>query len=132
MRKLLLCSLLIALLSACSPSDKDKALGTLERDRVTFSATANEIIRQLPIREGTAVSAGDVLVKLDTKSQQARLAHAIAEQAKATAYLLKLTNGERPEDIAAAQARVVHAQAQLTEAQKKTRPWLAAIPPARN
>ncbi|WP_406734803.1 HlyD family efflux transporter periplasmic adaptor subunit [Vibrio scophthalmi] len=118
MQKIFVSVLFISLLSACSPIDKDKALGTLERDRVTLTATANEIIRQLPIREGTAVTAGDVLVQLDTKSQQAVLAHAIAEQAKAAAYLLKLTNGERPEDIAAAQARVVRAQAQLTEAQK--------------
>ncbi|EGU48470.1 membrane-fusion protein [Vibrio ichthyoenteri ATCC 700023] len=118
MHKLFTSVLFISLLSACSPSDKDKALGTLERDRVTLTATANEIIRELPIREGTPVIAGDVLVQLDTKSQQAVLAHAIAEQAKAAAYLLKLTNGERPEDIASAQARVVRAQAQLTEAQK--------------
>jgi len=106
------------MLTACSPIEKQKALGTLERDRVTFSATANEIIRQLPVKEGSLVKQGDVLVRLDTKNQQALLAHAIAEQAKADAYLLKLTNGERPEDIAAAQARVVRSQAQLTEAQK--------------
>lgn len=118
MQKLFTSVLFISLLSACSPSDKDKALGTLERDRVTLTATANEIIRQQPIKEGTKVVAGDVLVQLDTKNQQAVLAHAIAEQAKAAAYLLKLTNGERPEDIAAAQARVVRSQAQLTEAQK--------------
>ncbi|MDF4701982.1 hypothetical protein P3528_25060, partial [Vibrio parahaemolyticus] len=55
---------------------------------------------------------------LDTKNQEAVLAHAVAEQAKADAYLLKLTNGERPEDIAAAQARVARAEAQLVEAQK--------------
>ncbi|KII76251.1 HlyD family secretion protein [Vibrio renipiscarius] len=118
MRKILLTSLILALITACSPSDKDKALGTLERERVTFSATANEIIRELPIKEGSLVKIGDVLVKLDNKSQQAMLAHAIAEQAKSAAYLLKLTNGERPEDIAAAQAHVVRSQAQLTEAQK--------------
>ncbi len=64
------------------------------------------------------VSEGEVLVQLDTKNQQAVLAHAVAEQAKAGAYLLKLTNGERPEDIAAASARVARAEAQLTEAQK--------------
>ncbi|WP_114765527.1 HlyD family secretion protein [Vibrio rhodolitus] len=118
MKKLLLSALLLITLNACTPIEKEKALGTLERDRVTFSATANEIIRELPVKEGSMVNEGDVLVKLDTKNQQALLAHAIAEQAKADAYLLKLTNGERPEDIAAAQARVVRSQAQLTEAQK--------------
>ncbi|MGF1910058.1 HlyD family efflux transporter periplasmic adaptor subunit [Vibrio kasasachensis] len=118
MKRILFGTLLITMVTACSPIEKQKALGTLERDRVTFSATANEIIRALPIREGSMVQQGDILVFLDNKNQQARLAHAIAEQAKASAYLLKLTNGERPEDIAAAQARVVLTQAQLTEAQK--------------
>ncbi len=118
MKKLLLIPLLLLALPACNPIEKQRALGTLERDRVTFSATANEIIRELPVKEGSLVVEGDVLVRLDSKNQQSLLAHAIAEKAKASAYLLKLTNGERPEDIAAAQARVVRSQAQLTEAQK--------------
>ena len=109
---------LIFTLLGCQSEEQNKALGTLERDRITFSATASEIIRELPIREGSLVTTGDVLVKLDTKRQEAILAHAIAEQAKATAYLLRLTNGERPEDIAAAQAKVDMAQARLTEAQQ--------------
>ncbi|SNX50007.1 HlyD family secretion protein [Vibrio thalassae] len=72
-------------LVGCQSDDNGKALSTLERDRVTFSATANEIIRDLPIREGSMVKTGDVLVRLDTKRQEAILAHAIAEEAKASA-----------------------------------------------
>ena len=109
------------LLAGCLKDSPSQALGTLERDRVTFSATANEIIRELPVKEGSTVQQGDVLVRLDSKNQQAILAHAIAEQSKAEAYLLRLTNGERPEDIAAAQAKVARAQAQLTEADKNYR-----------
>ncbi|MGV2987890.1 HlyD family secretion protein [Vibrio sp. E150_011] len=109
--------LALALLG-CQDEEHSKALGTLERDRITFSATGSEIIRALPIREGSTVNTGDVLVKLDTKRQEAILAHAIAEQAKASAYLLRLTNGERPEDIAAAQAKVDMAQARLIEAEQ--------------
>ena len=89
----------IALLG-CQNDDNGKALGTLERDRISFSSTASEIIRELPVQEGTSVKTGDVLVRLDTKRHEAVLAHAIAEEAKASAYLLRLTNGERPEDIA--------------------------------
>lgn len=119
MKRIIFGTLIIALLSACSKDNTHQALGTLERDRVTFTATSNEIIRALPVKEGSLVSeGGEVLVQLDTKNQQAVLAHAVAEQAKAGAYLLKLTNGERPEDIAAASARVARAEAQLTEAQK--------------
>ncbi|HDM8194601.1 TPA: HlyD family efflux transporter periplasmic adaptor subunit [Vibrio harveyi] len=118
MKRIILGTFVITLLTACSKDDGQQALGTLERDRVTFTATSSEIIRALPIKEGSQVTEGEVLVQLDTKNQEAILARAIAEQAKADAYLLKLTNGERPEDIAAAQARVARAEAQLTEAQK--------------
>ncbi|MGI3027319.1 HlyD family secretion protein, partial [Vibrio cholerae] len=121
MKRGLTLSLLILLLSGCSQDSENQALGTLERDRVTFSATSNEIIRQLPITEGSEVHVGDVLVKLDDASQQAMVAQAIAQRAKADAYLAKLTNGERPEDIAVAQARVSRATAQLTEAEKSFR-----------
>ncbi len=118
MKRIILGTFVITLLTACSKDDGQQALGTLERDRVTFTATSSEIIRALPIKEGSQVTEGEVLVQLDTKNQETILARAIAEQAKADAYLLKLTNGERPEDIAAAQARVARAEAQLTEAQK--------------
>lgn len=118
MKRIILGTFVITLLTACSKDDGQQALGTLERDRVTFTSTSSEIIRALPIKEGSQVTEGEVLVQLDTKNQEAILARAVAEQAKADAYLLKLTNGERPEDIAAAQARVARAEAQLTEAQK--------------
>ncbi|HGY9614749.1 TPA: HlyD family secretion protein [Vibrio harveyi] len=118
MKRIILGTFVITLLTACSKDDGQQALGTLKRDRVTFTATSSEIIRALPIKEGSQVTEGEVLVQLDTKNQEAILARAVAEQARADAYLLKLTNGERPEDIAAAQARVARAEAQLTEAQK--------------
>lgn len=121
MKQLFLGFLCVALLQGCGSDKGDEALGTLERDRVTFSATSNEIIRALPIKEGSEVKVGDVLVQLDTKNQNAILAHAIANAAKAQAYLLRLTNGERPEDIASAKAKVDQAKAQLIDAEKNYR-----------
>ncbi|WP_070964153.1 HlyD family secretion protein [Vibrio sonorensis] len=106
------------LILGCHQDTSTQALGTLERDRVTFSATAGEIIRELPVKEGEAVNQGQVLVRLDSRNQEAVLAHAVAEQSRAEAYLDKLSNGERPEDIAAGQARVARAKAQLVESQK--------------
>lgn len=106
------------ILSGCFGDKPTQALGTIERDRVTFIATANEIIREQPVKEGSSVVKGQVLVQLDTRSQEAVVAHAFALVAKAQAQLLKLTNGERPEDIAAAQARVSRSEAQLTQAEK--------------
>ncbi|GAA0781024.1 MULTISPECIES: HlyD family secretion protein [Pseudomonadati] len=121
MKRIVLSLLVMGLLSACKPSAPHQAIGTLERDRVTFTATANEIIRELPVIEGSLVEAGQVLVKLDTQNQQAILARAIANESKATAYLQKLTNGERVEDIAASQAKVAQAEAQFIESQKHYR-----------
>lgn len=108
-------------LIGCGQNVAPQALGTLERDRVTLSATANEIIRALPQNEGKAVKPGDVLVQLDTTRQEAILARAKAEESKAIAYLLRLTNGQRPEDIAAAQANLTRSTATLIEAQKTLR-----------
>ncbi len=111
--------LVIALqLTACSEQNTNLALGTLERDRVVLKATAAEIITQLPIAEGSEVKAGDLLVQLDNRRQQALVAKAEANLASAQANLNKLQNGARPEDIAAARSQVKGAEAQLIEAQK--------------
>ncbi|SHO55944.1 HlyD family secretion protein [Vibrio quintilis] len=119
MSRYVLCSLLfIVLLTGCRSEPGHLALGTLERDRISLKATAAEIIRGLPVKEGQSVEKGQVLVRLDTKNQEAILNRARAEQAKADAYLQKLTNGERAEDIAAAQAKVFQAEAIYLEAER--------------
>lgn len=105
------------LLTACGQQQTPQALGTLERDRVLLRATSDEIVTELPVREGSMVQQGELLLKFDTRQQTAVVAMARAEVAKAEAYLLRMTNGERPEDIAAAQANVARAKAALTEAE---------------
>ncbi|MGV8838440.1 HlyD family secretion protein, partial [Cellvibrio sp.] len=105
-------------LTACSDNNAHLALGTLERDRIVLKATAAEIITQLPIAEGSDVKAGDLLLQLDDRRQQALVAKAAANLASAQANLTKLQNGARPEDIAAARSQVKGAEAQLVEAQK--------------
>ncbi len=104
-------------LAACGDPTADQALGTLERDRVILKATANEIILEQPVPEGTMVSKGTLLVKLDDTRQVAVVARAEAEVNKAAAQLEELRNGARPEDIAAASARVAGAKAALVEAE---------------
>ncbi len=108
-------------LTSCFNPKSEQALGTLERERITFSATGNEIIRQLPFKEGAQIKVGDVLVKLDSKHQKAITAQASANFAKANAVLLKLTNGERPEDIAIAKANVESARAKDIEVENNYR-----------
>ncbi|MGI2169741.1 HlyD family secretion protein [Shewanella sp. MF05960] len=108
----------VIILSGCTPATPDQALGTLERDRVLLRATAAEIITAQPIKKGMNINHGDLLVQFDTHKQAARLAVMQAEVVKAKAYLLKLTNGERPEDIASANSALKSANAAKIEAQK--------------
>lgn len=109
-------ALAVALLAACADRSTNEALGTLERDRIVLKATADEIILDQPVAEGTMVAAGTLLVQLDDARQQAAVAHARAELAQATARLEELRNGARPEDIAAASARVAGSRAAVVEA----------------
>jgi HlyD family secretion protein len=51
MLRLICHAILITLLTACQTDEDNLPLGTLERDRVTLTATANEIIRDLPVRQ---------------------------------------------------------------------------------
>lgn len=103
------------LLAGCAEDDTSLALGSLERDRITLSATAAEVILELPVREGSQVSRGDLLVRLDDSLQQAVVARAEADVRQFEANLERLRNGAREEEIMAAQARVEAARATLQE-----------------
>ncbi|PJC88065.1 hypothetical protein CSW98_02805 [Vibrio sp. HA2012] len=108
----------LLILFGCNNQHPVQALGTIERDRVTFTATSGEIITALPFKEGSQIKTGDVLAQLDTQKQRALLTRAEAEQVKAQAYLNRLHHGERTEDIAAANAQIDLARAVLTENEK--------------
>ncbi len=116
MRKLVLL-LVLTLPAGCGQSGPPEALGTLERDRIVLKATADEIIVAQPVPEGTMVAAGSLLVQLDDTRQRALVARARADVAQAEARLDELRNGARPEEIAAASARVDGARAALVEAE---------------
>jgi len=109
-------TLILLLLAGCADDVVNEALGTLERDRIVLKATADEIILEEPVPEGTMVAEGTLLVRLDDRRQQAIVARAKAEVERAEAQLEELRNGARPEDIAAASARVAGAQAAQIEA----------------
>ena len=114
---LILIAALPAVLDRCSGTDTSVALGVLARDRVALTATANEIVVDLPVAEGTLVKAGDTLVQLDDSLQTAKLRLTQAELEKAQATLLKLQVGPREEEIAIAEAKVAGAVARLADAE---------------
>jgi HlyD family secretion protein len=116
MYKLALVVITLAIVSCAKK--QPEALGTLERDRIAHTATAAEVIVELPVQQGDPVTVGTVLVRLDSTLQQARTEHARADVARAEAQLDKLRNGARVEEVAAAQAEVVGARANLIEAEQ--------------
>ena len=118
MRWFFLFTICVWILSACDRNNVTEALGTLERERIILKATANEIIVAQPVAEGTQVKKGTLIVQLDDRKQQAKVAHAQAEVAKAAAFLEELRSGAREEDVDAARARVSGARAALTIAEK--------------
>ena len=109
-------SLLLSIV-ACEQKSSSIALGTLERDRIAHTATANEVIINIPFAKGTRVSKGDILVQLDTRQQSAVTSKAAAFVAAAQANLEKLHNGARVEEVATASAELTGVKAALKESQ---------------
>ena len=103
MRRLLLSALLLAALTGCTDADKP-LLGTLEWDRVSLPAEASEVLLRITVAEGERVEAGQLLLELDPRRQDARIAQARAEVEQAAAHLAELSNGARSETIDAARA----------------------------
>lgn len=116
--------LLVICLSACSDeikhkfSDKtgapeldstltlDPVLGTLETDRIELMLDSQEPIVEVLVREGQRVSVGDVLVKQDAARVDAQLQQAQAQVDTAKAQLQQAVNGQRPQEISQARARL--------------------------
>ena len=113
-------ALAAVLLAACHPSTP-RALGTLEWDRITLPAPVAEKIIAIEVREGEAVKAGTVLVRLEASGTQAQLAAAAAEQRRSDAALAELKAGPRREEIARAQAALHAAEAQQVDAAAQLR-----------
>lgn len=117
MRRLLLSALLLAALTGCTDADKP-LLGTLEWDRVSLPAEASEVLLRIAVAEGERVEAGQLLLELDPRRQDARIAQARAEVEQAAAHLAELSNGARSETIDAARADLARNRAELTDAER--------------
>lgn len=116
MNKLLSLICLFTLMCACTDGGTYQAVGSLERDRIVLKATAAELITAIPLREGTWVKAGELLVQLDDTQAKNNLMRATATLASAQANQSKLQHGARTEDIAASRALVEQAKAQAADA----------------
>jgi HlyD family secretion protein len=107
---------LAALLGSCAREGEDTLPGTLERDRVELVADANEFIVSLPLSEGAAVKAGDIVVVQDRALSAAELDAARAQLAEAESKVDELKNGPLGTTIRAAAARRDRARAERDDA----------------
>lgn len=78
-------------------------------------------LTEMAFDEGDAVTAGAVMAQLDATPYREKLAAAEAELAAAQAQLDKLHSGNRPQEIAQAREQVRQAQASAAEAERNFR-----------
>ena len=94
---------------------------TQPKSIVTVSTEISGTIRKLPLREGTAIARGDVIVSLNTNTLPVRIEAAEAEIAAARAAhdsAVKQAGGTYEEERAAARANLEVAQKRLDIARK--------------
>jgi len=108
----------VVLLPGCARHGGAPAVGTIERHRFELAATAAETIVALPVQEGRAVHAGDVVAQLDDGVIAANRASVAAQVEQLRQRLEELRAGPRREEIAQVQAQVAAAVAQRDQAQK--------------
>jgi HlyD family secretion protein len=94
------------------------ASGHVEATEVIVSTKVPGTIESLSVDEGSVVTAGQDLARIDTTDTRIALDAARAERAQADAELRLRLAGSRVEDVREARAQVVRAQADLEGAQK--------------
>jgi HlyD family secretion protein len=107
--------LVLLLAAACSDASDRIAVGTLERDRIELVSEAFEPITEILVREGDALAAGDIVLRLDDRRARLLLAAAGAERDVAAAVAAELETGPRGERIASARATLDGAEEAVVE-----------------
>lgn len=110
---------LAMLLAACKPAGEEPMLGTLEWDRIAVPAEASEPVLSLAVREGEMVKEGQLLLTLDGRRLEARVAQAQAAVAQQEARVSELVHGARSETLDAARAALASARASEVEAARQ-------------
>ena len=90
-------------------NEDDKTLtlyGNVDIREVDLGFRVGGRIESIAVEEGEKVKAGELLATLDRASLESRASQADAEIAAAQANLTRLRNGNRPQDIAQARARL--------------------------
>jgi HlyD family secretion protein len=114
-----LLALLGATFTGCADRGPAPILGALEWDRIAVTAELAEPVLSWAVAEGERVEAGAVILELDARRQDARIAEAVSQVAMAEAQLAELTHGARIETIDAARANLARARAAQEDAESE-------------
>lgn len=99
------------LLAACQQADEAQMVGTLERDRIELKVESNEPVIARHVRDGEAVTAGDLVLEQDASRAEARYEQQAALRDQAAARLAELERGPRQEAIRESRAQLESLQA---------------------
>jgi HlyD family secretion protein len=105
--------------------------GTVEARTISVGSRAGGRVKEVLVREGDSVRAGQALIVLEPSDFPAQLVQAQAQLTLWQANLEKLQKGARPEELAAARARALTAKAALDQAVAGSRPDEVAAAEAR-
>ncbi len=94
-RRLIPALLAGAALAGCAEKGPAPIVGALEWDRIAVTAELAEPVLSWAVAEGDRVEAGAVVLELDARRQDARIAEAKSQVAVSEAQLAALTNGAR-------------------------------------
>jgi HlyD family secretion protein len=104
-------------ISGCAERGPAPLVGALEWDRVAVTAELSEPVMQWHVAEGDRVEAGAVVLELDARRQDARIAEQEAQLAATEAQFAEATHGARIETIDASRANLARARAAQTDAE---------------
>jgi HlyD family secretion protein len=99
-----------------------KYSGTIETREIQVGSKIGGRVTQVAVEEGQEVKAGVLLVRFESNDLTAQRRQAQAEVDQQQANLLKLTGGNRPEEIQQAEANAGAFRAALDEARNGPRP----------
>lgn len=101
-------------LAGCDNEDNlNIVVGELASDRIELIAEVNEPILEIPVAEGDAVTAGQLILRQDATRASARLREAEAAVGQARAQLDELVRGPRQEQIAQARSNLAGAKREI-------------------
>lgn len=109
--------LIASLLGGCG-APEPLAVGYVEGEYVLLAPTEVAQLREVSVRAGERVEAGQTLAVLEKRDAELAVAEARAALAQAEAELANLQKGKRPEEIAVFEAELASAQAEADEAKR--------------